>query len=266
MARSGSGLTTITGALPWWNELPEDLDRCVRSLAQVADRIVALDGAYIRYPEATVTSDPAQADAIRKAARDVGLDCLILQPDRLWAGQVEKRSHLLAAATVGSDWIVTVDADHIITADREHTRFVLERVQEDVLEVPYRTPVNPERLMKDSAAGIWHIQQSESIQWIPHLWRALPGFRVEKRHWWYSAMKVGGRVWLWGGDGTYTNVTHSQMQNYEVEHRALFRTDHQVKLSRAFLNDREKIVATTGQEDWQPGMAPPVWDYKSMPL
>src|SRR5690348_3020886 len=112
----------ITGALCWWNELPEDLDACVRGLGNIADRVVALDGAYQRYPEATVRSPEAQLDAIRSAAAAVNIECLIIQPDRLWAGQVEKRCHLLAAAGVGSNWIVTVDADHVIHADREEMR------------------------------------------------------------------------------------------------------------------------------------------------
>ena len=40
----------VTAALCWWNELPEDLDRCIRAAALIADRVVALDGAYRRYP------------------------------------------------------------------------------------------------------------------------------------------------------------------------------------------------------------------------
>jgi hypothetical protein len=255
----------VSGALCWWNERPEDLDKCVRGLGHVADRVVALDGAYVRYPGATPASDPAQADAIRNAARDVGLDCLILTPDKLWAGQVEKRSFLLGAASIGSDWIVTVDADHVITANREHVRFILERVHEDALEVAYRTPINPNRKMKESAAGIWHIEQTVEVQYIPLFWRVLAGMQVEQRHWWYSAMKPGGRIWLWGGDGRYPGIYRGRMEQCEVEHRTLFRTPAQIKASRAFLNDREMIVERTGQEDWVPGLPDPVYNDKRMP-
>ena len=258
-------MSVLTAALPWWNERPEDLDACVRGLANVADRLIALDGAYARYPGATPASPPEQADAIRKAAKDIGLDCLILTPDKVWAGQVEKRSHLLAMATVGSDWIATVDADHVVTANREHVRFVLDRVKEDVLDVPYRTPLNPDRTMKDAAVGKWHVNQTESVQMIPHLWRALPGLRVERYHWWYSAMKPGGRVWLWGGDEHYDHVYHGTMQQYEVEHRTLFRTADQIKASRAFLNDRETIVRETGQEDDLPTLPRPKFSYEMVP-
>lgn len=255
----------VTAALPYWNERPEDLDACIRGLASVAGRVVALDGAYVRYPGATVTSDPAQADAIRAAAKAVGLDATIITIDRLWAGQVEKRCHLLAAASVGSDWIVTVDADHVISADREHIRFMLENVREDVLEAAFRTPVNPKRSMAASAAGIWHIEQARDIAYVPLFWRVHAGMRVEYRHWWYSAMKSGGRVWLWGGDARYPAIYHGRMDRCEVEHRTLFRTTAQVRASRAFLNDREMILETTGQEDWVPGLPEPTWDYQRRP-
>src|SRR5207247_1053795 len=53
-------IVNVTAALCWWNEKPEDLARCVRGVANIADRIVALDGAYVRYPGATVRSDEKQ--------------------------------------------------------------------------------------------------------------------------------------------------------------------------------------------------------------
>jgi len=142
----------VTGALCWWNELPEDLDRCVRGLGDVCDRVIALDGAYSRYPTGTARSSEDQLDAIRKAAKDVGLDCMIVQPDRLWRGQVEKRNALIGMASVGSNWFATVDADHIIKADRETIREALKRESADVVEVPYLTPLEVEATVRLVAA------------------------------------------------------------------------------------------------------------------
>lgn len=256
----------VTAALCWWNENPEDLDLCVRGLGDIAHRVVALDGAYARYPDATAHSRTDNLDAIREAARAVNLDCLIVQPDRLWAGQIEKRSHLLALATVGSDWIVTVDADHVVKANRDDIHLFLRKHIGDVVSVPYVTPINPDRAMKDSAVGAWHELQTTATMFIPHIWRALPGMRVEKRHWWISAMKGGHRVWLWGGDGTMPTLDQQAMRRgYEVEHRTLYRTQDQIRASRAFLNDREQIVQKTGQEDHLPTLPPPVYDYRVVP-
>jgi len=255
----------VTGALCWWNELPEDLDRCVRGLASIADRVVALDGAYARYPTATPRSSEAECDAIRKAASDMGMDCMILQPDHLWAGQVQKRSALLSLASIGTDWIATVDADHIITTGTEARRYLERATGVDVISVPFWTPPNPDRTPSERSAGLWHEQQAGYTFDIPQLYRALPGLRVEKRHWWYSAYKNGQKVWLWGGDGGPALPIVRMPADYLVEHRCLYRTPEQIRVSRGFLNDREKVVDLTGQEDDQPGLFAPQWDYERMP-
>lgn len=240
----------VTGALNWWNELPEDLDRCVRGLGDIADRVVALDGAYIRYPQATAHSPKEQIAAIREAAAAVNIECRIVQPDFLWAGQCAKRSVLLAIASLDSDWIATVDADHVVKANRDIVRDFLSSYHADVLAVRYITPINPRRSLTASAVGAWHVEQTETHKFIPHLWRVLPGMHVEKYHWWYAAMKGGQSVWLWGGDGRYPGVEVGEItQNYEIEHRTLFRTPRQIKASREFLNDRNWVISQTGQED-----------------
>jgi hypothetical protein len=256
----------VTAALCWWNERPEDLRRCIAGAAQIADRVVALDGAYRRYPGATVRSAPSQAKAIRDACEKAGLDCLVVTVDRLWAGQVEKRSHLLALASVGSDWIVTLDADHVISTDREAVRAELANSTADVVEVPFVTPPNPERGMARSAPGYWHIAQTEAPQMIPQVWRASLGLRVERHHWWISGTKDGQRVWAWAGDSSMRALPHARFVTpYTTEHRVLLRTDDQVLASRAFCNDRAMVVSRTGQEDDVPGIPPPVFDYATVP-
>lgn len=258
----------VTAALCWWNERPEDLARCVTAAANVADRIVALDGAYRRYPGATPRSPFAQVVAIREAAEAAGLECLVLQPDRLWAGQVEKRTHLLNLAAVGSDWIATLDTDHIVHTDRAAVRSELHGIAEDVVEVVFRTPLNPGRSLERSAPGIWHREQTTVSPLIPQLYRALTDLRVERFHWWYSAVKDGRRVWLWVGaqNQDYARMPHARLTTpYEIEHRCLFRTERQILASRAFLNDRDMVVDLTGQEDDQPGLPAPVWDYERLP-
>ena len=257
----------ITGALAFWNELPGDLDRCIRGLANIADRVVAVDGAYRRYPTGTARSADDQVDAIRSAARATGMKCLIVQPEEMWAGQVEKRTFLLGVAAIDSDLIVVVDTDHIITTNRDAVRAHLERANGvTVWSVPLWTPPNPDKGPKDRAAGLWHENQAGQTYHIPHIYRALPGLRVEKRHWWYSALLNGQRHWLWGGDPSYPAVPVTPIPvPYQVEHRCLYRTAEQVRISRGFLNDREMVMARTGQEDDVPGLPEPVYDYERMP-
>lgn len=256
----------VTGALCWWNETPTDLTRCIRGLANIVDRVVALDGAYRRYPGATVHSDHAQAKAIRQACEHYGMGCLILEPDRLWVGQIEKRNHLLALAAVGSDWIVTVDADHVIETERAAVRAELRASTADIVDVPFHTPKNRTRSMRDSAPGRWHIDQTKRPEMIPQIWRASLGLRIEQRHWWISAQKKGQKVWAWGGPSHEPKLPHAAFVTpYRTEHRVLHRTTEQVKASRAFCNDRAVVVAKTGQEDDVPGLPAPQFDYVTVP-
>lgn len=253
----------VTGALNWWNERPEDLDACVRGLGNVVDRVVALDGAYARYPEATPRSPEDQLAAIREAAKAVDIHCVIVQPDTLWAGQVEKRSRLLALASEGSDWIATVDADHVIHTNRSEIRDFLRRATVDVIEVDYVTPANPERNSSD-AVGLWHLEQMQTGKPIPHIWRVLPEMQVERFHWWITAKKDGRKVWLWSNE-EHPQVEHQMFTRYTVEHRTMMRTSEQIRLSRAFLNDRQKVVEWTGQEDDRPDLPRPSYDYSLVP-
>ena len=257
----------ITASLVWWDEPPELLDACVRGAARVCDRIVAVDGAYRRYPGATVTSPPEQAAAISEAARDAGIECLVVSPDRLWAGQVEKRTHALALAAIGSDWVAVVDADHVIDADRSEARLALSRVPQNAnaASVTMMTPADPSRPLAETSATGWHRAMAQSEMRYDHLFRALPGLRVERFHWWYSAIVDGRRRWVSRGEATGGTMVVPLTCRYVVEHRTHTRDEAHILAGRAFCNDRMLVVARTGQEDDAPGLPEPVFDYATVP-
>lgn len=256
----------VTAMLAWWNEQPEDLDRCVRSLASVADRVVAVDGAYRRYPGATVKSPPEQAEAIRAAAEAVGLEAVIHVPKRLWKGQVEKRDFLIRQASIDSDWLAGVDADFLIVGDRRRVRHDLETYERDVdvVRVVLETPVG-----RGEYASKWHRKIEEWYSYeFHHFFRVLPGMGFERLHWQIKAVKDGEPVWMLGiPDGTrrmLPSVLLRSYRHYKVQHLTLHRNHKQMMASRAFLNDREWVVKETGQEDDMPGLPRPVWDYDSL--
>jgi len=261
----------VTAALSWWNERPADLVDCVNGIAQVADRVVAVDGAYFRYPNATARSDGSQVEAIRETALASGLDPLIIQPSRTWAGEIEKRSALFALAAAHSDWVVVVDTDHIISADREGVRKELESATVDVFDVPFRTPYTGSAAEK--SATNWHKEQADNEIRYPLILRALPGLTVVKRHWWYVAYKDGQEVWLSGGDFAPTErlqgltyAEHGILESrYSVEHRCFLRSEEQMLAARAWYNDRVIVVERTGQEDSVPGLPEPRYDYVTVP-
>jgi hypothetical protein len=252
----------VTAAICWYDEPPDLLRRCVRSCAVIADRVVAFDGRYARWPGDSAQSRPEQADAIRAAAAEVGLEAIVEVPiDRPWAGQVEKRSALIARASEGSDWVQVVDADHVLVGDRKTVRQALSRATADVYEIPFRTPYNPDRPLGD-APHEWHREMAG--QTVPEalLYRSLPEMRYERFHWWLSALKDGRRVWLWGfGEGEHLPAVPFPDPAYRIDHMALYRDEDHFMADRAFCNDREMVVQRTGQEDDRPDLPRPIWDY-----
>jgi hypothetical protein len=229
----------------------------------IADRIVALDGAYARWPGGKAKSPPEQAQAIRDAAAEVGLEAIVKIPTRLWAGQVGKRSALIALAAKDSDWVQVVDADHVPHGTRETVRDALEhRCTDDVYDLPFFTPANPEV----EAPHEWHAGMAGQTFSIPLLYRVLPKMRYERFHWWLSAEKDGRPVWLMGiaPDGEHLPVVPFPDPTYRVIHMALYRDDAHRLADRAFCNDREMVVKLTGQEDDRPDLPRLVWDYARM--
>jgi len=222
----------------------------------VADRVVAVDGGYRRYPGAKAASPSDQADVIRKTAEEVGLECVMHIPKTVWAGQVAKRSFMLQMATNGADlktdWFMAVDADHIWSGTRSKIRSELAGVSPNIdgFHVKMFTPPNPNRDIEISAAGEWHANHAGTWLSPQRIFRSYPT-KVERYHWWYSAQKDGKKLWLWGGDRSAKVARMARMRsNFRVEHRCLFREEKQIVRNRMFCEDRVAIVEKTGQEDW----------------
>lgn len=241
----------VTAALAWYDEAPEDLDAYVRALPVVCDRLVAVDGGYARYPGAEARSMPEEEAAIREAARDIGLDARVVVTDRVWSGQVQKRSVLYEMAAEDSDWIVTLDADHILHGVREAVRHELETVDQDAVEVDFYTTMNHDRPLAETASTEWHENLAGKHIWHRMILRALPGLRVERFHWYVSGLRGERRVWLTAvTEGPHPAVTaHRLDAPFVIEHRCLFRRDRNIVANREFCEDRVGIVAETDQED-----------------
>lgn len=111
----------IVAALPWYDEQPSWLDRCVRSLKWVVDEVIAVDGRWDLYDDdAPILSHWEQGMAINKAAYAVGLDSSVHVPGRVWPSQVAKRAATMAlCADSGADWVLVIDADEYV-AKLEH--------------------------------------------------------------------------------------------------------------------------------------------------
>lgn len=101
----------IVAALCWYLEPPAFLDRCVRSLEGVVDRVVALDGAWRHFPDAGTHSTLEEGLALHDAARRARLLLTLETPDEVFESQTAKRAALMALASEHGDWLLVIDGD-----------------------------------------------------------------------------------------------------------------------------------------------------------
>jgi hypothetical protein len=105
----------IVAALAWFDEPPEFLARCVRSLQGLVDEVVAVDGGWRWFPGARFASSPPEVRAIRDAAKDAGIKSRVIVPESVFDSQVHKRAFLMQEAARDSDWVFVIDADEWVS-------------------------------------------------------------------------------------------------------------------------------------------------------
>lgn len=126
----------IVACLAYYAEKPSDLERCVGSLAGVADVLVASEGRWEPFPPVDADQSVQQA-AIEVAAHQAGLDCYHCRGS--WPDQVAKRSDLMRLAGRYGDWLLVIDADEwVVTSDASALRDALAATQLDVARVNLR--------------------------------------------------------------------------------------------------------------------------------
>lgn len=227
---------TIAAVLVWFDETTETLDRCITSLAGVADRIVALDGPWHPFPHETCASDRDQHDAIRDAAAATGAfeSVTVMPARRPWRSQVAKRAAALELARiVGSDWLLVIDADeHVERCDPDELRRRLAATRRDVAEVCFRTYGGGVRFTK-------------SVE-IRRIYRAASGVTVETAH---NGYRTSDGRWL-HGDGrhvrreTAVNVSDALAIAHDRDARGSER-----QLARAtFIAERKRLKTESWKE------------------
>jgi hypothetical protein len=188
----------VAALLSWYDEPPAVLERAIRSYAEIADHLVAVDGAYATFPGGEATSAPEQREAIERTAADCGLDLLLWQPADQWAGgEIEKRDRMYRLADVtGADWYVICDADFLLEFPYKTG---VRAVQEDLraatrrgLEVAKVTLVD--YLTDDVGGDVRREVRNE----LPLFYRAagLSPLHISETH--YHTIREGSDTHLWG--------------------------------------------------------------------
>lgn len=173
----------IVACLCWYDEKPEMLYRCVRSLEGIAERLVALDGAFASYPNGTPNSSREELEAIGYAAFDAGLELHVGKP-RVWESQVDKRRALMWlgqewAENLDDDWLLVIDADERIESVHHGLHSALRRI-------------SPHKLVA--------VVKGEHEARMPRLFRSHPLLTVEGGH---NGYRIQYGPWL--GTMRYAN-------------------------------------------------------------
>lgn len=171
--------------LSWYDEQPDHLRRCVRSLAGFADVLVSLDGSYATWPGGEARSDWTQGAAIINAAASAEVRLVYPMVERQWASEVEKRATMFElarqAGATPEDWFLIIDGDMELASYTPEARKLLAASTRDIAEVRWH--------------DVMVNGMPSSTLRFRSLFRALPGLTVERTHYLYTVdcPKCGGR-------------------------------------------------------------------------
>lgn len=183
----------LCACLAWYAETPDTLERCVSSLAGVADVLVALDGRWAEMPGDANKSSQAEWRAIKRAAKDAGVTLEISGAGAPFRSQVAKRTDLMRrGAATGAEWLMVIDGDEsVVCGDVGELRAAVARLEGDVAHVT----------MHQSGVEAKSVDRG-----VRRLYRASTGVTLEKAHMGYRT--ADGR-WLHGDPMQVTLETPS---------------------------------------------------------
>jgi hypothetical protein len=228
----------ITACLCWYDERPEDLERCVHSLADVVDELVAFDGRWELFPrpergEGHVVHSPLhQQFALVEAAASIELPLTREEPRELpWPSQVAKRDALMRQAAIASGWMLVIDADEYVeSADVAGIRTALEQTGGDVA----------------SAMTKFYNDGNRGPSWpVRKFYRASAGVTIETGH---NGYRTADGRWL-HGPTEYVDVEPSEDLSHliTVAHDTTCRPIKRQQAKRDYrrARSRERVEAWT---------------------
>lgn len=224
----------IIGLLSWYNERPSWLAATVASAAPHIDHIVAVDGAYMLYPGGKPHSSTEQAEAVRQTARACGIGCTIHEPQTVWTqNEVQKRSAMFrlgeAVASPNEDWYFVLDGDEIVTDCYCDLRQTLTDTDLDAGTVTFWD--DRDHQAPDERPFVTGFTSEQPIR---VLFRAIPGLKVEGKH--YCYVTPDGR-YLWGDEPCELALDVP----LRIEHRSTKRDLWRQKESKDYYATRDEL-------------------------
>lgn len=227
----------IVGLLSFWNEPVEAVAACLTTLRDRVgmEALVALDGAYAMFPGATPASPRDRQAAVALACRELGVDCRLVVPTRVWAGEVEKRTALfefgLAHAEPG-DWFFVQDADVVVLEAAADLRERLAATDRPAANVRVR----------DAAAPANHPAWPKEYDSLRPLFRAQP-IHLETNH--FTYLGADGEV-LWQGGGADEVPGLDLTEHVLLEHRPNVRDRVRQEAKHVYYVDRDEAAIELG--------------------
>jgi hypothetical protein len=226
----------VIGLLAFYDESPLWLSAAVTGAAKFCDHVIAVDGAYMLYPDGRAHSNPECAEAIVEAANACGVGYTLHIPATVWMGnQVEKRNTMFQLAhQIGSDedWVYVFDADDLVT---DVPADIHQRLEEAVEDVAVFTLWWSEDMhataQREEAATVFNYPHEGSNRYFRGLFRLIDNLRCEGAHYHY----LGVRHEL----APFLNVT-----DLRVQHRHPQRTRQRLDTSAAY----DRLVHITEAE------------------
>lgn len=172
-------LPEIVAMLNFFDEDPSWVLNAIDTAASSgATMIVAVDGAYSRFPQGRARSQVRTTEAVRAICETRQLGLLLYQPREVWKGdEVAKRKVMLELAlaiTKPRDWLMILDADYRWQSDID-LRLKLEETIYDIAQVDFTdvtnadgTPVwQPANLLMRARRGL-HMKQNHYTYYLPY--------------------------------------------------------------------------------------------------
>lgn len=228
----------IAALISFFDERPEELRECIRSLAGHVDHIVAIDGAYGLFPNGRPYSDPTEHKAVLKTCQQIGVGCTLEIPPRVWDTEMEKRTRLFelaATVTEDGDWWFVMDADQRLKQVPDDLREQLAGSAWPAATVTFDEP---------------HPNAEGSRFPVRCLFRHCPGLRVERNH--YSYVTPDG-FWLWGNPRHRgaKSAAHDLREQLIIEHRTHFRRKDRKDRATAYYKQRDDLAIEVGSCEYR---------------
>lgn len=244
MAEVTGAYSRCTAIVSFYDEPLDLLAASISSLAGVVDHVVAVDGAYMLFPEGKPSSDPQQMRLIEEICRGLRIGLTTHTPMTTWVGnEVQKRNHALRlaeAVTSEDGWYYAHDADTVVTHAAGDWFSKLEQIKDELwgainvgvrevrnlpVQVPLEDTHSPCRL----------------------LYRAVRGLHYGPTHWTLRALDpaTGEVMCLWGDKGLNPVDAYDGKHLLKVDHRRERATERQVR-ARMYYARRDTLGVEAG--------------------